>query len=35
MWGRFTNRAKPEAIAAAFGLTEVPALRTRFNIAST
>jgi putative SOS response-associated peptidase YedK len=35
MCGRFTNRAKPEAIAAEFGLAGVPLLKPRYNIAPT
>jgi putative SOS response-associated peptidase YedK len=35
MCGRITNRAKPEAVAAEFGLDEVPLLKPRFNIAPT
>jgi putative SOS response-associated peptidase YedK len=35
MCGRFTLKAGPEAIAAEFGLAEVPLLKPRFNIAPT
>ena len=35
MCGRFTLKARPEAIAAEFGLAEVPLPNPRFNIAPT
>jgi putative SOS response-associated peptidase YedK len=35
MCGRFTNRAKPEALAEEFGLTAEPLLQHRFNVAPT
>jgi hypothetical protein len=35
MCGRFTLRARPDAIAAEFGLAHVPRLEPRFNIAPT
>ena len=35
MCGRFTLKAKPEEIAAAFGLPSVPLLGPRYNVAPT
>jgi putative SOS response-associated peptidase YedK len=35
MCGRFTNRVKPEALAAEFGLKAVPLLEPRYNVAPT
>jgi putative SOS response-associated peptidase YedK len=35
MCGRFTLKAKPETIAAEFGLDDVPPLEPRFNVAPT
>ena len=35
MCGRFTLRARPDAIAAEFGLADVPLLEPRYNIAPT
>jgi putative SOS response-associated peptidase YedK len=35
MCGRFTLKAKPHAIAAEFGLPDVPLLEPRFNVAPT
>ena len=35
MCGRFTLKAKPEAVAAAFELPEIPLLGPRYNVAPT
>jgi putative SOS response-associated peptidase YedK len=35
MCGRFTLKAKPEAVAAAFGLPSLPLLEPRYNVAPT